>query len=205
MRRQISSSTDERPWFIIRIIRMAHRESFSDKPGPIDIWLQGLGRFGCETYYPLLRELRHVPRRMLSRKQRANSPPIIRPRLAPFLPGYVFVRGEKAAELRRVPCVTDYIRTTEKRAAQISDALIVKMRAREEEGAIPGGTPAQFIFSANVVEGPLKNALADLSVPARLRLTMDHEAAIVDSRSVRTQSARLSGAGMPARLQAASP
>jgi transcription antitermination factor NusG len=179
---------NEGSWFIIRTIRMAHRPSFSDKPARIDFWLEGLGRLGCETYYPLLRELRRVPRRMLGRAKRLSDASIIRPSLAPFLPGYVFVRGEGATGLKRIPCVTDYVRTTARQPAQISNELVAKLRAREQDGAIPGQTPAACVFApegriivANgpfasflgTVERPLKIALADLSMTARLRLTLN--------------------------------
>jgi hypothetical protein len=134
-------------WFIVRTIRITHRQSFSEKPGPMDIWLKGLGRLGCETYRPLIREFRRVPKQMLGLKQRQLNFPIVRPCVVPFLPGYIFVRGERAGELKRIPCVADYVRTTGKAPAQISDELVQKMRVREEEGAIPGTLPALIIFS----------------------------------------------------------
>jgi transcription antitermination factor NusG len=176
------------PWFIVRAIRIAQRQSFSEKPGPMDIWREGLGRLGCETYYPLIRELRRVPRQKLSRKRRASNFASMGSCVMPFLPGYLFVRGERADALQRIPCISDYVRTTGKKPARISDELIEKMRVREEEGAISGATPAGDIFTRGdrilVINGPFATfvgkverapriSLSNLPVPARLRLTMD--------------------------------
>jgi transcription antitermination factor NusG len=182
------TSMSEAPWFIVRTIRLPYRDGFSKKSGPIEIWLERLGGFGWETYYPLIRELRRVPNRWLGQAHRNSKIPIIRPRLMPFLPGYVFVRGGKAGELKRLPCVAGCVESAGKKPAEISHELITGIRAREADGAISGAFPATAIFAPGdqimVADGPFasligtvervpKIAIADLSVPTRLKLTLD--------------------------------
>src|SRR5271156_6650382 len=112
------------PWFIICAKRMPHRQHPDDKPAPMDTWLKNLSGIGWEVYYPMISEMRRVPRRELAKTQRNLAIPRVRARMGPFLPGYVFVRGRELREVMSFPCVTGYVSTTGNAPAQISHELI---------------------------------------------------------------------------------
>ncbi len=52
-----------------------------------------VGHFGI--YYPMIKEMRPVPRDRLSRKQRESGLNILKPKIVPFLPGYMFVHFDR--------------------------------------------------------------------------------------------------------------
>jgi hypothetical protein len=70
------------PWFALRC-----------NGNPLLRAIPYLKDLGLEIYYPLIRELRPVPRDKLSRGQRASGVVIMRPRNVPFIHGVVFARG----------------------------------------------------------------------------------------------------------------
>lgn len=76
------------PWFALRCIG-----------DPVLRVIPYLKDVGLETYYPIVREMRPVPRRQLSRLQRASGIVIMRPRNVPFIAGVVFARGKIAAHV----------------------------------------------------------------------------------------------------------
>jgi hypothetical protein len=91
-------------------------------------------------------------------------------------------RTEETAVRRRL------CRIGRQKPAEISHELITGIRAREADGAISGALPATAIFAPGdqvmVADGPFasligtvervpKIAIADLSVPTRLKLTLD--------------------------------
>ena len=125
------------------------------------VWLDGLERAAAtEAYYPMVRELKPLPRKMLSRRQRDSGAPILRYRDVPFLPHLVFARAAGVGRLAGYPGIIGFVANGGE-PAQISDAGIEALRAREREGggAIPGGTPVGRIFRAgdvvDVVGSPL--------------------------------------------------
>lgn len=70
------------PWFALRCI--------GDPTLRVIPYLKDAG---LETYYPIVREMRPIPRRQLSRQQRSSGIVIMRPRNVPFIAGVVFARG----------------------------------------------------------------------------------------------------------------
>lgn len=152
------------PWSALRVIG-----------NPALYLIDALQQLHIETYYPVVRETRPVPRRKLSHAQRASGAVILRPRDVPFLAGVVFVRGEPMGHRRsmsvalprdvrigdRFACEAatplDWDDVFELRGVlgfvasgdapvQIADAAIAQLRAREVGGVIAGRTPARMIF-----------------------------------------------------------
>ncbi len=121
-----------------------------------------LGERKIETYHPMMRELRRVPRRELSRKQRASGLAIMRPQLVALLPRYIFVRFDMGrpgwreifafAGIGGLVCDGGL-------PVRVPDAMVDGLRAREIDGAVPGKTPAALIFglgeTVRVKDGPL--------------------------------------------------
>lgn len=173
---------DISPWLILRCLRMSEER--------MTVWLAGLASLGFETYYPMIRELRQVPKRELSRAQRTSSVSIMRPRVAPFLPQMVFIRGGGGYWLSAHPGVIGFV-TFGGEPALVSHVIITRLRARGaagDGGAIPGATPVEYIFSpgdsVEIVDGPLASrtatvdatpsrAIEDIDADTRLRLTID--------------------------------
>jgi hypothetical protein len=79
------------PWFALRCI---------GDPAPRVI--PRLQELGLETYCPVVREMRPVPRRKLSHAQRSSGIVIMRPRNVPFIAGVVFARGRPAGAVEQV-------------------------------------------------------------------------------------------------------
>lgn len=188
------------PWLIVRVMRFSHvaksaigikeRESTSSETSRMDAWLANLAERGFEGYYPMISELKRVPRRELSHAQRTSSVDLMRHRVVPFLPGLVFVRSVSSwTPLLAVPGVIGMV-TIGNEPARIADALIKRLRARAEAngGAIPGATPTEFIFERGdqvrvlngpfamfngTVEDPPSCPVEQIDAETRLRLTVD--------------------------------
>ena len=193
------------PWCIVRVIRLPHergtalgkrrrdgehiRDSLRDEPSRMEMWINGVNLLGIETYYPMVREMRPVPRNELSRSQRAAGVTLMRSRVVPFLPYLVFVAAGGRHVVERHPGAIGLVSVAAVPAI-IADELIDALRLREREGggAIPGGTPIEFIFRAGdrvrIVHGAMAGQVGivdhDPTVPleridsdTRLRLALD--------------------------------
>jgi transcriptional antiterminator NusG len=139
-----------RRWYIV------HSAGRSD--GDVAKWL---GKFKFETYYPSVREMRAVPRKRLSHKQRACGMSIMRPAVVPLFPRYLFVRFDmgkqdwrdvfKFAGAVGMVCEGDL-------PVYVPDVLIDSIRSREVDGAVPGKTSARLVFAigdqVRVTDGP---------------------------------------------------
>lgn len=169
------------PWLIVRSLRLS-----TDR---MKHWLDGLHRLGFETYYPMMRECRPVPRRKLSHAQRSSSASIMRPAVVPFLPQLVFARGGDFWSLADHPGTVGFVVGTCGEPAHVADGVVERLRAREKAGggAIPGGTPVEYIFTrgerVQVVNGAFANQTGIVEVApdvpieridadTRLRLTI---------------------------------
>ncbi len=147
---------------------------------------------GIETYFPVVREMRPVPRRQLSHAQRISGVIIMRPRAGPLLAGVVFTRGDpdnRASwrDLFDLPSIRGFVCAGD-RAIAFPHAVIISLRAREIDGTIAGRTPARMIFKigerVRVANGPFTTfpgiveqvpdvAIEDIDPETRLRLTID--------------------------------
>lgn len=124
--------------------------------------VEWLGRRGYETYYPYVRSMRRQPRDRLSHKQRRARIAVTKPVLEPMFGRYVLVRFDMAdgrwRDIFDFHGAAGLASDPSGLPAPISDALIVRLRAAEVEGAIPGTTPAAQIFRlgqlVEVVDGP---------------------------------------------------
>lgn len=138
------------PWHIVRRVGSNDQHALD--------WLK---RMHLETYYPMVREMRPVPRKKLSQKQRQSGGSILRPTLMPFFPSYIFVRMKLAGmDWRSLKDIAGIggLACEGGLPIEIPEALIDAIRVREIGGAVPGKTPAKLIFKlgqvVRVTEGP---------------------------------------------------
>lgn len=123
--------------------------------------LDWLKKLHFESYYPGVREMRPVPRKQLSHSQRNSGVTIMRPRIVPFFPRYIFVRFDMGRhgwrEIFRFVGVAGMVCEGEL-PVWVPDGLIESIRGREVDGAVPGKTPAKLLFAVGdevrVSEGP---------------------------------------------------
>lgn len=108
--------------------------------------LKQLG-FG-ESYYPMMRALKPVPRRQLSHKQRAAFGGVVmRPKLTPLFPGYLFVRFDmldgRWRDIFQIIGVRGmaFVNNLPK---HVTDDVICAFRKNEVDGAIPGEIPLRL-------------------------------------------------------------
>lgn len=150
-----------------------------------------LDRCGIDHYYPQVRELRPVPRKQLSRKQRASGIPIMRPRLVALFPGYLFVHFDRQGGAWRE--IFDFagiggLVSADGRPVRVPDEMVAGIRAREIGGAVPGKTPAALIFHlgerVRVADGPFspfeaiveklpRVSIEEIDAATRIRVAVD--------------------------------
>lgn len=118
-------------------------------------------RSDFETYYPVVNEMRPVPKRHLSAAQRKSQLPIMKPIAVPVFPRYVFVRFDMARDQWR-----DIFKFAGAGGlicggglpVMVPDALIGSLKASEVCGIIPGKTRAKVIFGigeqVRITDGP---------------------------------------------------
>lgn len=166
-------------WLIAQTKRMA--------PERMERWLEDLRGLGFEAYYPMVRAMMKVPLRELSPAARRARVELRRPRVAPFLPQRVFVReGGNIYRLEGRPGFIGLIAGAGE-PVRILHRFIAKLKRREIDGVIPGGTPAEYVFSigeevdlltsfgtqpAKVLEIP-KCAIEDIDADTVMRFTIE--------------------------------
>ena len=120
-----------------------------------------LNRFCIDTYYPLVMEMRKVPRRQLTLSQRRSGIEIKKPQLAPLFPRYIFARMDQAhlswrdimnaASIAGMVCDGDL-------PVRMRPDCIARIRARENCGAVAGTDTLRAIFGIGddvvVTDGP---------------------------------------------------
>lgn len=169
-------------WLIVSTMRLSHERPVrkpdhdGEQRSRMECWLVGLATLGFETYYPMIREMKRVPADRLSRAQRASGVSLMRPRVVPFLPGRVFVRERSGiGRIADHPGVVGFL-CVGGEPARISNVLIDNLRRREAAGggAIPGGTPVEYIFrpgdEVEVVDGGLAGQKGRVEVPPNVAL-----------------------------------
>ncbi len=140
-----------RSWLIVR-------SKFSGDR--LNQWIAGLTSIGADVYFPVIRELRPVPLRCLTRSQRTANNRIMRLAVVPFIPQIVFIRGMNCWTVADHPGVCGFIQSGNS-PARVADEVIGKLKERERMGggAIPGSTPVEYIFAkgdrVRVIGGPL--------------------------------------------------
>jgi transcription antitermination factor NusG len=171
---------DGRQWYLVRRVGGSDAHALD--------WLK---RLAVVTYYPMIRELRPVPRKRLSRKQRQNGHSLTRPKMTPFFPGYYFVwldfardDWHRLADIARIGGLV----CEGNLPVAIGDGLIDALREREVDGAIPGKTPVRLLFKAaeavRMADGPFAGFFAkvenlpdydvqDVDADTRIGVTVD--------------------------------
>lgn len=137
-------------WLVLRVMRLPEEPPNCPPerrpPRSMQRWLEKAQEAGYVTYYPMVSEMRRVPKNRLSKHMREQN--IMRPAVVPFLPSLVFVHDEPGAtSIAYLPGAIGFMMMGEI-FAPVSEAWIDKLRGREKlgGGAIPGGTPAEYVF-----------------------------------------------------------
>ena len=153
---------DERlPWHIVHCVGRTD-----------DYAIEFLKERAIETYYPRVRELRAVPKRTLSKQQRALGLKIMKYQLVPLLPRYLFVRMDLGkpgwrdvfayAGIGGMVCEGNL-------PVRVPDAMINGIRGEEVDGAVPGITPARAVFKTGenlrIKDGPFSGLSAQVEYP----------------------------------------
>ena len=123
--------------------------------------IEWLTRAGFETYYPQLRDMRPVPMRRRSQRQRKAVFTPMEPIVIPLFPRYVFVRFDP---LRQPGWHAAFAQAGAggllchgRQPAAIADADLARFRDAEIEGAVPGATPTRFVVpvgaQVRIIEG----------------------------------------------------
>lgn len=101
---------------------------------------------GYEAYFPQMRVMRPVPRKLLSKRQRISGATVKRPQLSALFPGYIMIHFDKAVgtwheifDFAHVRGLVVSDRWTEDRTPP--DAVVARLRSVEVDGAVPGDTP----------------------------------------------------------------
>jgi transcription antitermination factor NusG len=135
---------------------------------------------GYEVYFPQMRVMRPVPRKLLSKRQRISGATVKRPQLSALFPGYVMIRFDK--EVGAWHEIFDFAHV---RGLVVSDlwtadrtppdAVVARLRNLEVDGAVPGDTPVtampfQIGERVRIVSGPLADfpAVVDRLPTAKL-------------------------------------
>lgn len=114
-----------------------------------------LGENNFETYVPMIREMKVLPQRKLSAKQRRSLIPVVKPVLKPLFPRYFFVHFDLRREgwaavfdragLHGVLATADHARRL---PAEIDESVITALREEEISGAIPVETRTRQLVYA---------------------------------------------------------
>jgi transcription termination/antitermination protein NusG len=124
-------------------------------------WLK---RMGVETYYPMVVEMRPVPRRRLSMSQRMASDRgvvVCKPQEGPLFPRYIFAKFDmgksgwreafKFAGVGGMVCEGDL-------PVWVPDALITSIRSRENNGLVSGSETLRSVLKVGdrvlITNGP---------------------------------------------------
>lgn len=138
--------------------------------------LDGLKRFDIPTYYPMVMEMRKVPKRQLSRLQRESGVEIMKPQSSPMFPRYVFMNLDGHINQFELHDVFKRVGIGgmayhNGRLVCVRDAEIDRLKGRENNGLIPGETATRVLFDIGdrvmVTAGPFA------SFPAIVESSLD--------------------------------
>jgi transcription antitermination factor NusG len=140
-----------------------------------------LRRFEYEVYYPKTLLMKPVPKRELTKKQRAEGANVLKPQLIAVFPTYPFIRFDildpRSHDLFEMVGVYG-LSCTGNRPIIIDDAYVDHLRSLEADGVIPASTALHELFvvgeTVRVAAGPFKgfNAVVE-ELPVKLQQQLD--------------------------------
>lgn len=144
------SEEQKGPWFIVHVVGKTDAHAVD--------WL---GRAGIETFYPMVLQMKKVPRMNLSKAQRASGIEIKRPQKAPLFPRYIFARlmmgNAFSGDIFSVAGIGGMI-CKDNAVVRIDEQLIEQLRQRAGSGAIDGKETTRIVFGigegVTVTDGP---------------------------------------------------
>jgi Transcription antiterminator len=123
--------------------------------------LDWLRRFRVETYYPMVLEMKKVPKKLLSLSQRRSGIEIKKPQIAPLFPRYIFARlGDTRYSWREIMTTASIggMVCEGDMPIKVRSELIERIRARENNGAVAGCETVRTMFQVGdgvtVTDGP---------------------------------------------------
>lgn len=137
-------------WYIVQCIRGTDQQA-----------LGAFSRYGIETYYPKILELKKLPRRRMSASQRASGVSVMAPTEVPLFPRYIFTNLDigragwhDAFELAGVGGLI----CRDGMPVWMPEETIASIRKRENNGVVPGKTSVRMVFDVGetvvVTNGP---------------------------------------------------
>lgn len=124
--------TSTQKWFLVQVSDGLHA-------GDVDF----LRRSGIDLYRPLMRTMKLVPKKHLSRAQRNRPFRPVRAKVEPFFPGYAFLTfvelSERWREIFQMTGVRGLV-CANNLPAQVPWRMIEEIRQREVDGAVPSTT-----------------------------------------------------------------
>lgn len=144
---------DEARWYLLNVV--------SGREGAASDHLK---RFNFDVYYPMTQVLLRVPRKELSRKQRAAGMLIQKPKLKPLFKGYMFARFNIKIgawqEVFRMRGIRGTFWSSEQ-PEHVPDEVIASIKGCEVAGVVPGSMAIEDVLGVKigdqvvVDEGPL--------------------------------------------------
>lgn len=160
--------------------------------GKSDVYvINWLEKLKIETYYPKVRELRPVPKKALSHRQRESGVTIIKPQIVPFFPRYIFVHFDMGKDGWRK--IFDFVGVGGMAGygelpIWVPESFLDRIRLREVGGAVPGKTPVKLIFEVGdevmvsdgpfasfpgIVESILEKSIQDVDSETRIKVAVN--------------------------------
>jgi len=145
-----AQSAIEPRWYLVQCVRGSDAQA-----------MHAFRRWDIETYYPQTLELRKVPRRQMSASQRVSGMEVRKPQPCPMFPRYLFahfdIRHPSWHAAFEMGGVTGLV-CKENMPVFVTDDLIASIKARENNGLVPGKESVRVIFGIGehvmVTNGP---------------------------------------------------
>jgi len=167
-------------WYFVRCVGRSDAQA-----------IESLRDMKFEVYYPKILEMQPVPKRKLSAAQRISGVEIKKPQQIPLFPRYVMTRFDiQRSGWRDMFNFAGVGGLVCKNAmpARIDDALVVSIKGRENNGAVPGSASIRILFDVGdevtvtagpfasfpgIVESVLDTTVADLDPEARIKVAVN--------------------------------
>ena len=167
-------------WFFVRVVRGTDHHA-----------MEAFRHRGIPTYYPKIVELRPMPKRRLSRAQRAEGASVMQPVSAPLFPRYVLIQAHLGdfdwQETFRQTGAAGFA-CESGRPVRVRTAELAKIKSRENSGLIDGRESVRMVFGVGeqvtvtsgpfasfpaIVETMLDVAVGDLDPSLRIKVAVN--------------------------------